>query len=83
MRWISTRNYPRQGEDSGGGLGGKQADHLDTHHLYLQDFILPSITAFPGLSKGKGDHWKYSFIFSREGLFDTTFLRSPDDIAAM
>ena len=64
----------------------------DQYQLYIQDFVLPAITAFPGLSKGAGGymahwhvaiddtkHWKYSFVFSNQGPVDTALLRSRDD----
>lgn len=64
----------------------------DQYQLYIQDFILPAITAFPGLSKGTGGfmahwhvpiddtkHWKYSFIFNNQEPLDKMLLRTRDD----
>ncbi len=64
----------------------------DKYQLYINDFILPSITAFPGALKGKGGytahwhvpiddthHWKYTFTFSKGGPLDKELLRSRED----
>jgi hypothetical protein len=55
----------------------------DKYQLYVTDFVLPNLTAFPGISRGRGgymvnwhvpiddtNHWKYTFIFSRENPID-------------
>jgi hypothetical protein len=53
------------------------------YHLYITDYVIPNLTAFPGSSRGKGGymvnwhvpvddthHWKYTFTFSRETTID-------------
>lgn len=60
----------------------------DRYHLYITDFVVPNFTAFPGGSRGKGGymvnwhapiddthHWKYTFMFTRQGAFDKERLR--------
>ncbi len=56
---------------------------VDSYHLYITDFVIPNLTAFPGSGYELGgysvnwhvpiddtSHWKYTFIFSREGSLD-------------
>jgi phenylpropionate dioxygenase-like ring-hydroxylating dioxygenase large terminal subunit len=51
----------------------------DNYQLYLTEFVLPNLTAFPGVSRGEGgfginwhvpiddeNHWKYTFVFHRD-----------------
>ncbi len=55
----------------------------DQYQLYLTEFVLPNLTAFPGPARGEGGygvkwhvpiddthHWKYSFLFLRNGAVD-------------
>ena len=55
----------------------------DAYQLYLTEFVLPNLTAFPGVSRGDGgfginwhvpiddvNHWKYTFTFHRERSID-------------
>jgi phenylpropionate dioxygenase-like ring-hydroxylating dioxygenase large terminal subunit len=63
----------------------------DEYQLYLTEFVLPNLTAFPGVSRGVGgygvnwhvpiddtNHWKYTFTFYRDHPIDQSWGHNPD-----
>ena len=60
------------------------------YQLYLTEFVLPNLTAFPGASRGVGgygvnwhvpiddtSHWKYTLVFCRDHPIDEAWLNNP------